>query len=245
MDLARPGEARPLFSVRHRGAWIALSLYVRVHVVVPILCLIVLAVALAAAEDTRTPLPAARGSSVAETGIASWYGDPYHGRHAANGEIYDMEKMTAAHKTLPFNTWVRVLNLDNRKEVRVRINDRGPFIDGRIIDLSRAAARSIGLLIPGITPVAVEVLETPHGDGTPDRFAVQVGAFRERANADAYSEQMRTGYGEAAVISRDGDPLWRVLVGSEPTEASARRLASRLRRDLSGVAAFAVRVDPL
>src|SRR5258708_37853993 len=78
-----------------------------------------------------------------EHGIASWYGDPYHGRRAANGEIYDMEKMTAAHKTMPFETWVRVENLSNKKICEVRITDRGPFVDGRIVDLSRAAARSI------------------------------------------------------------------------------------------------------
>jgi rare lipoprotein A (peptidoglycan hydrolase) len=76
-----------------------------------------------------------------ETGIASWYGHPYHGRPAADGEIYDMETMVAAHRTLPLNTWVRVYDLDNNKTVEVRIVDRGPFVDGRIIDLSHAAAR--------------------------------------------------------------------------------------------------------
>src|SRR6516164_2377073 len=85
--------------------------------------------------------PVAIGST--ETGIASWYGHPYHGRQAADGEIYDMETMVAAHRTLPFNTWVRVLNLRNNKTVEVRIIDRGPFIEGRIIDLSHAAANAI------------------------------------------------------------------------------------------------------
>src|SRR5271165_4639591 len=93
-----------------------------------------------------------------ETGLASWYGHPYHGRAAANGEIYDMEKLTAAHRTLPFGTWVRVTNLTNGKTTEVRITDRGPFIDGRIIDLSRAAAREIDLLIPGIVQVRVDVI---------------------------------------------------------------------------------------
>src|SRR6266571_1912995 len=85
-----------------------------------------------------------------EEGIASWYGHPYHGRAAANGEIYDMERLTAAHRTLPFDTWVRVYDLDNSKTVDVRIIDRGPFVDGRIIDLSHAAARDIGMIGPGI-----------------------------------------------------------------------------------------------
>ena len=79
-----------------------------------------------------------------ENGVASWYGNPYHGRQAANGEIYDMEKMTAAHRTMPFNTWVRVHDLDNGKTTEVRITDRGPFVGGRIIDLSHAAARGAG-----------------------------------------------------------------------------------------------------
>src|SRR5262245_47692786 len=88
-----------------------------------------------------------------ETGIASWYGHPYHGRRAASGEIYDMEQLTAAHRTLPFQTWVRVENLTNRKTVEVRITDRGPFVDGRIIDLSHAAAKSIDMIGPGTARV--------------------------------------------------------------------------------------------
>lgn len=96
-----------------------------------------------------------------EEGLASWYGPPYHGRQAADGEIYDMEKMTAAHRTLPFNTWVRVTNMANGKTAEVRITDRGPFIDGRIIDLSKAAARELDLLGPGVGPVHLEVIHPP------------------------------------------------------------------------------------
>src|SRR5512145_2050570 len=86
--------------------------------------------------------PAAPAPGWTETGIASWYGEPYHGRKAANGETYDMEQMTAAHRTLPFGAMVQVTNRTNGKKVEVRITDRGPFVDGRIIDLSRAAARA-------------------------------------------------------------------------------------------------------
>jgi len=93
-----------------------------------------------------------------ESGLASWYGHPYHGRPAANGEIYDMEKLTAAHRTLPFETWVHVTNLSNDKSVDVRITDRGPFVEGRIIDLSHAAARAIDLIGPGVTRVRVKVI---------------------------------------------------------------------------------------
>ena len=96
-----------------------------------------------------TPAPTAPVASTpesAETGLASWYGHPYHGRASASGEIYDMEQMTAAHRTLAFGTMVRVHDLDNEKSVDVRINDRGPFVDGRIIDLSHAAARTIEMI---------------------------------------------------------------------------------------------------
>jgi rare lipoprotein A len=96
-----------------------------------------------------------------ETGIASWYGIPYHGRRSANGEIFDMEKLTAAHRTLPFDTWVEVTNLENKKRVDVRITDRGPFVKGRIIDLSQAAAREIDMLTAGVVRVKLKVIKKP------------------------------------------------------------------------------------
>ena len=114
--------------------------------------------------------PARIGST--ESGIASWYGYPYHGRRAANGEVYDMEAYTAAHRTLPFETWVRVKNLTNSRTVEVRIQDRGPFVNGRIIDLSRAAAREIDLLGPGVVKVKLTVIKPPKHP--PQRTSVEV-----------------------------------------------------------------------
>jgi len=96
-----------------------------------------------------------------EKGIASWYGEPYHGRKTASGEVYDMNGWTAAHRTLPFGTWVEVTNLTNSKRVKVRITDRGPFVHGRIIDLSRAAAKEIDLIGPGIVQVRIRVIRAP------------------------------------------------------------------------------------
>lgn len=90
--------------------------------------------------------------------MASWYGHPYHGRPTASGEIYDMERDTAAHRTFSFGTWVRVVNLSNGKHTEVRINDRGPFKRGRIIDLSRSAAREIDMIGPGTAKVRVTVI---------------------------------------------------------------------------------------
>ncbi len=105
------------------------------------------------------PRPAVVGAG--EVGIASWYGHPYHGRRTSNGEVYDMNLMTAAHLSLPFGTWVRVTNLTNNRSTEVRINDRGPFVKDRIIDLSRAAAREIAMIGPGTARVRVEVVARP------------------------------------------------------------------------------------
>ena len=192
------------------------------------------------AADTPSLPPKRAGKQV---GIASWYGHPFHGRRAANGEVYDMEKFTAAHRTLPFGTQVRVVNLLNEKTVTVRINDRGPFVDGRIIDLSHAAARAIDMDHPGIRPVRVEVIASP-GAIPPAQFAVQVGAFAVIENAQNYAATMKGRYGTAKVLERDGDPvLWRVLVGAENDQDAATALANRIRQE-SGQTAFVVRVDP-
>jgi len=187
------------------------------------------------------PPPAAARPGYTETGTASWYGYPYHGRQAADGEIYDMEKMTAAHRTLPFNTWVRVENLSNHKTVDVRIIDRGPFVDGRIIDLSRAAARQIEMLGPGTARVRLVVIQEPE-TAAPALYGVQVGAFAQRANADRLRTQMAARYGAAKVVERDG--LWRVLVGSEATEDDATALAQRIRENSPEIStSFIVRID--
>ena len=193
----------------------------------------------------RTPrTPAVVQPGHTEEGIASWYGHPYHGRAAANGEIYDMEKMTAAHRTLPFHTWVRVHDLDNDRSVEVRITDRGPFVAGRIIDLSHAAARELSMIGPGVARVRIEVIRTPP-DAAPGLFAVQVGAFRDRANAERLRAQMEARYGSAKLLQRAENPaIWRVLVGAEASEDGANRLAERIRQDsVEKTTAFVVRID--
>lgn len=167
-----------------------------------------------------------------EVGLASWYGHPYHGRSSASGEIYDMEQFTAAHRTLPFGTLVRVVNLDNEKSVEVRINDRGPFIDDRVIDLSHAAAQAIGMIGPGTARVRVEVIQAPAAPA-PGFYAVQVGAFQYRANAEKVRIEMEARYGAARLVLRPGDPaLWRVLVGRAATLDDAGALAARIQADI-------------
>jgi rare lipoprotein A len=195
-----------------------------------------------AAKRTLPPPPAPLPGTT-EMGVASWYGHPYHGRQAADGEIYDMETLVAAHRTLPFNTWVRVVNLDNSKSVEVRIIDRGPFVDGRIIDLSHAAAEVIDLIGPGTAHVQVVVTRVPDVV-TPGVFAVQVGAFRDRNNAERVRAAMQSRYGVARLVERAENPgIWRVMVGAEPTQDGAKALSQRIRSESGERNAFVVRLD--
>jgi len=193
-----------------------------------------------------TPPPAPKpsvASGYVETGLASWYGHPYHGRPAADGEIYDMETLVAAHRTLPFQTWVRVYDLDTNKTVEVRIIDRGPFVDGRIIDLSHAAARAIDMIGPGTANVRMEVIGVPAGVPAAI-YVVQVGAFQSRATAERIQAQMAERYGQTRVMERKENPgIWRVLVGNEPDLDSANVLRERIQRETGERKAFAVRLD--
>lgn len=197
------------------------------------------------------PIPARVGAT--ETGMASWYGHPYHGRRTSNGEIYDMNELTAAHLRLPFGTIVRVTNLDNSRSVEVRINDRGPFVKNRLIDLSREAARRIAMVGPGTARVRVEVAAAPQApvpelaeipELTEARIqaalepppcasgsyrAVQVGAFRDLENAQRMRGRMHALYGVARIHPArvDGETLYRVLVGEgEDVEALLARITA-------------------
>jgi len=179
-----------------------------------------------------------------ETGIASWYGHPYDGRQAASGEIYNMEAMVAAHRTMPFGTWVRVYNLTNNKTVEVRIIDRGPFVHGRIIDLSHAAAGAIDMIGPGTARVRLVVIKPPQIVPA-EVYAVQVGQFRSRETAERLRARMASEFGAARLVRRPGNPeAWRVLVGSEPAEDAASALAERIREKSGEKNAFVVRLDP-
>lgn len=178
-----------------------------------------------------------------EEGLASWYGEPYHGRVAASGEVYDMEELTAAHRTLPFNTTVKVHRLDTGASVVVRINDRGPIPDDRIIDLSKAAARKLGMLEPGIVPVALQVVKNvAAAAGSRMVYAVQVGAFRVRQNAEKSLPTM-VRYGTARMVFRAETQLWSVLVGEAETRAEAESIAERIREIPRLGTAFVVRVE--
>lgn len=162
------------------------------------------------------------------SGIASWYGEDFHGKPTSNRESYDMYAMTAAHQTLPFETRVRVVNLDNGKSTIVRINDRGPFIDGRIIDLSLAAARAIDLVGPGTAPVRLEILSGPPPAARP-AFSVQVGSFLRQENARELTTGLKDRFGPVSIVPFDseGRTYYRVRLQAAGRE-SAVRLADRL-----------------
>jgi rare lipoprotein A len=163
-----------------------------------------------------------------QIGVASWYGHPFDGRLTASGEIYDMEKMTAAHRTFPFGTVLHVENLANGQTAQVRINDRGPFVRDRIVDLSHAAAQSISM--PGIAHVRLQVISVPPTRAA-EAFAVQVGAFAQRSEADKLRAQLEPKYGNARLIFRDRYQTWTVLVGLEPTMDGANALATQLDKE--------------
>jgi len=213
--------------------------------------MIMLAAGCARHSAARPPAPPSAPARIGstETGIASWYGVPYHGRPSASGEIFDMEKLTAAHRALPFETWVEVTNLSNGKQVDVRITDRGPFVRGRIIDLSMAAARELDMVRTGTARVQLKViappvdqpaaiqppvnqppvnaLENPAARAT--GYAVQAGAFSDRARADAWRATLS--YSDARVVERPGNPpLWRVLVGHSLTLQAATALAADVEK---------------
>jgi rare lipoprotein A len=169
-------------------------------------------------------------SGYTEDGNASWYGAPFHGRRASNGEIYDMYKLTAAHRTLPFETMVRVTNLNNGKSTVVRITDRGPFVDNRIIDLSLAAAREVDSVGAGIVPVRVEVLGGV--DPTAGFFTVQVGAFRDRTNAERLRDRLNATYSPIFIQQYDSPDgvFYRVRVGKISGEDAAHQFGEQLRQ---------------
>lgn len=197
------------------------------------------------APPTR-PAPPSAPVVQGEVGIASWYGHPYHGRRTASGEIYNMYAMTAAHRTLPFGTQVRVHDLENNRDVLVRINDRGPFVEGRIIDLSFASAQDMGM--PSTALVRLEILGFG-SSGTietgPGVFAVQVGAFQDRRNAELLKQAIERRFAPVLIQTFDrGDAiLYRVRVGRESSEERATELARQLRQAGFASQTFVVRLD--
>ena len=180
-----------------------------------------------------------------QVGVASWYGPPFHGRRAANGEIYDMHAPTAAHKRLPFETWLRVKNLSNGKTTQVRITDRGPFVGNRIIDLSKAAASEIGMLGTGVAKVRLTMIRPPRGTragttapnrGQAGRFDIQIGLFGNRRNANALASKARK-RGHRTTVQELGEGSsrkYRVWVAGGSARQANARLETLKRQGFDG-----------
>lgn len=177
----------------------------------------------------------ATSAGYVEQGVASWYGPDFHGERTATGETYDMNAMTGAHPTLPLPAWVRVTNLQNGRNVTIRLNDRGPFAKNRIIDLSRRAAEELDMIRSGTALVEVRSLSA--GDAAPappliNRFFAQAGAFSAESNAVRLAERLRAAGIEGvsvAVTQIDGRRLFRVQAGPVATVGEYDRLIERLR----------------
>lgn len=166
-----------------------------------------------AEPDEIISIPADATPLATETGTASWYGAPYHNRRGSNGEVYNMHAMTAAHRTLPLGSIVRVTNLKSSRSALVRITDRGPFVEGRILDLSYAAAKKLDVWQPGVANVKVEVMQTPAALDTGGRWAVQIGSFEKQRDAADLAEHLTHRY-QTAKVAKFASPVgaWWVRV---------------------------------
>ncbi len=167
-----------------------------------------------------------------QTGLASWYGPNFHGKPTSSQEIYDMYDMTAAHRSLPFGTQVMVTNMKNGKSVIVRINDRGPFIKGRIIDLSYAAAQMLDMTGEGVVPVKIEVLWNVSPEKTEQNFFVQVGAFVHKDNALALKKKLENTYSDVfvSIFKTSNQSYYRVRIKA-PNRKRAQEIARKLMKE--------------
>jgi rare lipoprotein A len=193
-------------------------------------------------SDVLSVLPDAK-AIFTETGVASWYGPPYHNRRGSNGEIYNMHALTAAHRTLPLGSIVRVTNLKTGNSTLVRITDRGPFIQGRIVDLSLAAAKKVDVWQAGLARVRVDVLKTPAALETGGKWAVQIGGFDDQQSADKIADHLTRKYRSAKVLrfaSPTGDWWVRVRV-KDDDKRRAQEVAQTTETRQGSV--FLVRLD--
>ncbi len=177
-----------------------------------------------------------------QTGLASWYGPPYNHHRGSNGEIYDQNALTAAHRTLPLNSVVRVTNVETKHSVVVRITDRGPFIEDRVLDLSLAAAKAVDVWRPGTAEVRIEVLSAPAPIAEGGRWCVQIGAFQSEHEARKLKEKLQNRYETANVVQFTGPTgEWVRLRPQGDDKHQAEEVASKTHVKEGGV--FLVRLD--
>lgn len=195
------------------------------------------------ADLSEPVIPAGAKPLEIQTGLASWYGPPYHNRRGSNGEVYNMHAMTAAHRTFPLGSVVRVTNTKTGSTALVRITDRGPFIPGRIVDLSLAAARKIDLVQAGVAQVKVELMESGASAGSAGKWAVQIGGMPDERAATKLADHLTHRYHTAKVLrfkSPAGDWWIRVRVLDDDHER-AQKLAAETETPQGAV--FLVRLD--
>lgn len=177
-----------------------------------------------------------------QTGYATWYTAPYKGRRAANGEVFDDSALTAAHRTLPMGSLIAVTNLQTGQSAVMRITDRGPFVDGRILDLTVASAKATGVYRAGLARVRVDVYETPKPIDTGGRWCVQIGAFHRESEARRLKAQLQRKYPDANVIEFPGEDSYWVRIRPEgDNRAQAESIARRLHPEEGD--AFLTRLD--
>jgi rare lipoprotein A len=193
-----------------------------------------------AAVDAVTPPVSTQDRYCRETGIAGWYGKDFHGKKTASGEVFDMHAISAAHRTLPLGTLVRVTNLDNFKIVKLRITDRGPFVRTRIMDLSLGAAKELGFFAQGSARVKIETIESVR-ESTP--YTVLAAVFTEQENARLLKERLNKRFEVVSIIPFETNlaTFYRVWVGSYSTEERAELVAGKLT--LEGLEPMVARKD--
>lgn len=192
---------------------------------------------------TVPSLPADIKLIFVESGMASWYGAPFHNRRTANGEIYDMNELTAAHRTLPLNSIVRVTNLKTKSSAVVRITDRGPFVTDRVIDLSVAAAKAVDVWRPGTAPVRLEVLQTPAPIATGGRWCVQIGSFAKEKAARKLQDKLTRRYHSAQILAFASPvgPWWVRIRVQDDDKRRAEEVARETKTSEGNI--FLVRID--
>lgn len=195
------------------------------------------------AELAEPTIPVGAKPLSTETGLASWYGPPYHNRRGSNGEIYNMHAMTAAHRTLPLGSIARVTNLKTGHTALVRITDRGPFIPGRIVDLSLAAARKLDVWQPGVAEVKVELMESGAVPGAPGKWAVQIGGFPDEKVANKLADHLTRRYRTAKVLrfKSPAGAWWIRIRPLDDDHERAQKLAAETKTPEGAV--FIVRLD--
>lgn len=196
----------------------------------PLLILLMALLAVLNACRPSRPVTSPASPGYVETGLASWYGPEFHGRPTSSREIFDQNDLTAAHPTLPFGTIVLVTNLDNGRQVTVRINDRGPFVKGRVIDLSYAAARMLDMVGPGTARVRLEVVGSQSPPvSQPSAYIIQVGSFIVPENARALYEKLKKDFPGVYISAfQSGQRTFHRVRLKAASEAEARELARKL-----------------